>query len=385
MSSGDSLYIKQLNQSSILQNLITEKMISRADLAKKTNLTRATISAQIADLIAQGLIVEQAIPHTSVGRKPIMLSLKADAGYALGIDLDEHRITYVLTDLAGSIIHQSQQEMHSHHYEDYVNALIQEIQMYEESFTQSTYNIVGITISIHGLIHQHSQEIAFVTRLNWRNVDLKSTLEQSINIPITIANNANLCALAERVFTHRSTNHLFCVTFYSGIGLGAVVQNAFYAGHHGFAGEAGHMIIMPNGHACPCGNKGCWGQYASDPTIMQQIAQLKNMSTVSYEQIRTWIEQGDTAVQQILNTYIYYVAIGLNNLINLFNPEIIVLDSGLLHIYPHALAEIQQHFTATTHYEKIILSSISSHAANLGGCALAIKQFLRVDMVNFHT
>src|SRR5690606_4130172 len=99
---GDAAYIKKINRSIILREIMKVGTISRANLSKVTALTRATISAQVADLIHDGLIVEKEIEHNLVGRKPIMLSLNADAGYALGIDIESDHITFMISDLLGT-------------------------------------------------------------------------------------------------------------------------------------------------------------------------------------------------------------------------------------------------------------------------------------------
>ncbi|MFZ7946464.1 winged helix-turn-helix transcriptional regulator [Neobacillus sp. 19] len=94
MVTGDAAYIKKINRSLIIREIVKEGMISRADLSKVTALTRATISAQVADLLDEGLIVETQLEHNHVGRKPIMLSLNGQAGYALGIDLDYGQLIF---------------------------------------------------------------------------------------------------------------------------------------------------------------------------------------------------------------------------------------------------------------------------------------------------
>jgi hypothetical protein len=98
MATGDAAYIKKINRSLIIRNIIEAGKISRADLSKAVVLTRATISAQVADLIDEELIVETPVEHNTVGRRPISLSLNHQAGYALGIDLDYGQISFTLSD-----------------------------------------------------------------------------------------------------------------------------------------------------------------------------------------------------------------------------------------------------------------------------------------------
>ncbi len=113
------------------------------------------------------------------------------------------------------------------------------------------------------------------------DVDIKERFESEFNVPIFVDNNANLCAYAEQVF-HYSIEDLFCVSMYSGIGLGIIKDREIYRGFQGFAGEIGHMIVEKEGLPCPCGNKGCWEQYASEKAVMKRLKE-KNIIATSEE------------------------------------------------------------------------------------------------------
>ncbi|MED4040034.1 ROK family protein [Niallia taxi] len=383
MITGDAAYIKKLNRSSIIRIIIKEGMISRADLSKVTDLTRATISVQVADLLAEGLIVETQLEHNSVGRKPIMLSLNGNAGYALGIDLDSGKISFILSDLLGQPVSTKSVELKTNDYDKILPILIEAIKEFLKSTPESEYGIVGIVIAIHGLVSK-DENIHFVPRLDWSNIHLKADLEKEINIPIYIENNANLCSFAERVYQHHETEYLLCTTLYSGIGIGMMMNDEFFRGHDGFAGEAGHMIIVPGGKPCNCGNKGCWEKYASEASIFDHLSSTRKIENLTYDQIQAWIESGDEEVIDLMEQLLYYLSIGLNNLINMYNPDTLVLESELLRIYPDSLEKIKANLSSSTsHYQGLLISPLGKGAVVLGACALAIKNFLDVPMLNF--
>jgi predicted NBD/HSP70 family sugar kinase len=382
MATGDAAFIKKINRSIIIKKIIEEGMISRADLSKITNLTRATISAQVADLIEEGLLIETSQEHLTVGRKPIMLSLNSEAGYALGIDLDFGEINFTLSDLLGVREHSETIKIDTIDYQEILDILIVQIQKYIEACQDRRYGIVGIVIAIHGLVAK-DEMIKFVPRFKWHDIRLKEDLEKAISIDIFIENNANLSSFAERVFMYHQAENLVSASFLSGIGLGAMMDNEFFRGNEGFAGEIGHMIVMPGGLPCNCGNLGCWEQYASETSFFKELSQRKQMENISYSQVLTWLKEGDQIVQQQMDQFIYFLAIGLNNLINIYNPDVIVLDSELLRLNPAAVDEIKKNLVSSiSHYQELSISSLGKGSSIMGACALAIKHFLEVPMVN---
>ncbi|MEH6946865.1 ROK family transcriptional regulator [Bacillus sp. JJ634] len=382
MVTGDAAYIKKINRSLIIQTIVKEGMISRADLSKVTALTRATISAQVADLLEEGLIVETQLEHHSIGRKPIMLSLNGHAGYALGIDLDYGKITFTLSNLLGCTVSSNIIEVNTTDYSEILNLLIEQINKYKADWTDSRHGLVGIVIAIHGLVSK-DEFIHYVPRFNWYDIHLKNDLEKEIGIDIYIENNANLCAFAERVFAHHETDNLLCATLYSGIGLGMMMNSEFFRGHDGYAGEIGHMIVVPEGKQCECGNKGCWEKYASESNIFKELSEKRKIQNLTYEHIQRWLDEGDEEIHEQMEQFIYYLSIGLNNIINLYNPDVLVLDSELLRMYPESVTKIRNHFhSSISHYRELLISSIGKKACSLGACALAIKHFLDVPMLN---
>lgn len=382
MITGDASYIKKINRSLIIKEIVKEGMISRADLSKAVALTRATISVQVADLLEEGLLVEKQLEHNAVGRKPIMLSLNSKAGYALGIDLDYGQITFAMTDLLGHPVSSHIVKLENTEYSEILALLIQHITAYKEEYTNSQYGIVGIVIAVHGLVSK-DQLIHYVPRLGWNDVPLKDDLEKALGYEIHLENNSNLSAFAERVYVHHDTDNLLSATFHSGIGLGMIINNKFFRGHDGYAGEIGHMIVEPGGRPCKCGNKGCWEQYASESYIMQSLSEKKNLSPISYSQIQKWVNENDQEVTEIMEQFIYYLSIGLNNMINIYNPDVIVVDCELLRIYPDSINKIKQNLhSQISHYRELSISTLGKNSSLLGACALGIQYFLDVPVLN---
>jgi predicted NBD/HSP70 family sugar kinase/biotin operon repressor len=382
MITGDAAYIKKINRSIILKEIVKESLISRADLSKVTALTRATISAQVADLIEEGLIIETQLEHYTVGRKPIMLSINSEAGYAIGIDLDFDHISFTVSDLSGIPVHSDRIEINTKDYSEILKVLIKQIEKYKAEYANNRYGIIGVVIAIHGLVGK-DEVIHYVPRLGWNNIGLKTDLEGQIGINVYLENNANLSAFAERVFVHHETDNLLSATLYSGIGLGMMMNNDFFRGNDGFAGEIGHMIVVPEGKPCNCGNKGCWEKYSSESSIFEYLSEKRQIKNLTHQQIQKWLDEGDEEVHTLMEQFIFYLSIGLNNMINMYNPDVLVLDSELLRMYPDALEKIKGNLhSSISHYRELLISSIGKKSCELGACALAIKHFLHIPMLN---
>lgn len=378
MITGDASYIKKINRSFIISKIIEHGMISRADLAKITGLNKATISVQAAELLAEELIIETQQEHKNLGRRPIMLSINQQAGYSLGIDLDKSVITFTLSDLSGSPLDTQSIEIEASDYSLIVELLAEQITHYKQRCSHAPYGLIGVVIGIHGIVN-NDESIYFVPYHRWQNKNLKADLQVETGINIYIENNANLCSFAEIVYKHYQSENLLSVSLYSGIGLGIMVNSKLLKGCDGYAGEIGHMIIVPDGLPCRCGNLGCWEQYASESSFMKQLSKNHNKKNVTYDEIYQWFVEQDPVTCRLMKDYIKFLSYGLNNIINLYNPEILVINSELLRLYPNALEEIKAHLTSTVgQYRKLQISDFGKNACSMGACALAIKNFLDV-------
>lgn len=354
-------------------------MISRADLSKLTDLTRATISVQAADLLEKELVVETQLEHHSVGRRPIMLSINGQAGFVLGIDLDLGAMTFALSDLAGKVVRLETIPLQSDSYEEVVKTAAKNIRRIQSYCEESRYGLVSVVVGVHGLVTLE-EHVHFVPRLGWTDVSLKTDLEEAAGLPITLENNANLCSFAERVYAHPEAKNLLGASFSSGIGLGMMMNEDFFKGENGFAGEAGHMIVVPNGRPCSCGNKGCWEQYGSESALFRELSVKKKQETITRADVIDWIQARDETVMEMMDEFLFYLSVGLNNMINLYNPNVVVLNSELLRFYPEAIKRIEAQLVSDiSHYRELHISKLGKQACSLGACALGIKQFFHIS------
>ena len=383
MVTGDGAYIKKLNRGLILQKIFEHGFISRADLAKITGLNKATISVQVADLLDEHLVTESQQEHHTVGRRPIMLSINGRAGYVLGIDLDYKKIKFRISDLQGDFIEAKTIPLDTDVYEEIVGILIEEIQNYKDEYATSHYGLVQTIIGVHGTVH-NDEWIQFIPRLHWNNKDLKTDIQREVDMDISIENNANLSAYAERVYQYPESGDLIGISISSGIGAGIINDGKLVRGYDGYAGEIGHMIISPYGKECRCGNRGCLELHAAEPVVFLELMEKLDRPHLSYLDIKHLISIHDPATIEVMQKFIQFVSIGLNNLINLYNPETLIINSELLNLYPNAIQEIEENLQSSVSvYRRIVLSDLGKDACVLGACAMAIQDFFEVDELIF--
>jgi predicted NBD/HSP70 family sugar kinase len=369
--------IRGMNYRKILETIINEGSISRADLSKRLGLTKATISSQVQTLMDDGLIMETGSREIEKGRPPIMLTLNADFGHIISIDIGLSTINLMLANLLGRRCYLKQIPWNGDAISLYglLAYLINDIISFPKIKNQN--KIVGIALGIHGIVNDN--DILFTPYYALAQIPLKQVLEDQFSIPVFLENEANLSVLGEKTFAFGGTN-LVNISIHSGIGLGLILNGQLYSGAEGFAGEFGHTIIVPNGHPCPCGNRGCIEQYASEKAILKRFNQLSNITGAGIDAlIQSYVLKKDAAFLAI-DDFIRYMAIGINNIIMLYNPQLIVINSTFTSYIPDIIQQIKSSLAHHTSQKcEIIPSFLQDTASLLGGIHLCSKNFLDVD------
>ena len=157
-----------------------------------------------------------------------------------------------------------------------------------------------------------------------RQLPMRALLASQLGIPVIVDNDATCAGVAEwKNGAARNCENALIITIGTGIGAALIANGKVMRGHHGFAGESGHHIVMHGGEECPCGRRGCWEQYASGSALRRMA------SGISGEEVLLRVVQEDTEAQRVLEEFANWVALGLFNLVNTLDPQVIVLGGGL--------------------------------------------------------
>ncbi|MBI5399346.1 ROK family protein [Candidatus Saganbacteria bacterium] len=205
----------------------------------------------------------------------------------------------------------------------------------------------------------------------WQRVKLRQILEKEFHVPVFVDNDANCAALAEMWFgAGKFVKHFIYMTISTGIGGGIVIDKKIYRGATGSAGEFGHMKIEINGPLCGCGQRGCLETLASGSALKRQTG----MDALSLELAA---RQGDTAALAAIKQAAHYLAIGVANLVNIFNPEMVILGGGVSNMRELLLQPIRDEFknyalTLPAKTVKIVRAKLGTKAGVLGAAALCL-------------
>lgn len=325
---------RDINRRIVLDLIRTRQPISRADLARYSGLQRSTVSAITEQLIAEQWITEGALGHIARGRRPRFLNLNNERAGIIGVNVRPRTTTLALTDLNARFITQDSIPT-SPDPEVFLNELIKHIQLLLKFHPQVLYE--GIGVSLPGRVDRDTSRLVFAPNLGWRDVDIKTPLENATNLPVEVGNAANACALFEMWFGKHGDeiSDMISLTVAEGIGTGIIANSQLICGTNGMGGEFGHVSLNEDGPACRCGNRGCWEVYASNTAAINYYVQAANggrsarhageASTLTFDDLLRLCEAGDARAGEAIDRMAHYLGVGLAMLITGLAPSLIVV------------------------------------------------------------
>lgn len=246
---------KIYNQQLVLKTIYDRGPISRADVARLTKLTRVTVSEMVADLLEKGLVAEVGRGPSAGGKTPILLSVVEDAYHLIGVDLANDEFRGAIVNLRGELRHVLSLPLED---QDGQKTLELVYTLLDALVAEAGRPLLGIGIGTPGLLDTKQGVVRQAVNLDWRDLPLGSLLEARYGLPVYIANDSQLTALAEHIFGGgKDVANLAAVRVGRGVGAGIVLDGRLYQGHGFGAGEIGHIVIVPGGEPCRCGNSGC--------------------------------------------------------------------------------------------------------------------------------
>ncbi|MFN0226172.1 ROK family protein [Paenibacillus sp. KR2-11] len=386
--SGDSTFLKSLNKSTLLGLIRGQAPVSRADLAKKTRLTRATVSALVEELIADHLVIETGIGESSGGRKPMMLELNRHGGRVIGLDLRPTDMLLVVTDLQGQIVRKS-----VHPYPDgtwadpdLCLAAILALLEKERALLDSTpLGLIGAGIGVHGFVEYPSGHIVFMPHTGWKDLSWKSDLEARLGLPVLIDNEANLAALGELEFgagAEADCSDMLYLSAGGGIGAGLILGGELFRGTRGLAGEVGHTTIQMDGLPCSCGNRGCWERYASERAVADRLGM--DYRPGFSERLLNLLEREDEEACAAVRGAGAYLGIGIGNMMHTFNPQMIVVGNAMSQygswLHEPLLSALASRYSYLASFRSTVrYSELGENSCALGAASSVIRTRMRLQ------
>lgn len=323
--------IRDINRQIVLNYVRDRSPISRAEIARQTDLHRSTVSVIVDELVDDGTIEEIGSGVSTGGRKPTLYKLRSGEPAAIAIDLTPRTTTIALADLAGNFL---EKEVFSTSPD--IEFMSSQILDRVKKLTKcSGNNGIEIGFSVPGLVDQRLGEIYHVPYFDWRNWGICAEIEAATGSKVTVENDANATALAELWFGHekvRKTDTFLMILVGEGIGTGIVFDGQVYRGEKGAGGEFGHMIAGDNAPVeCSCGSRECWEAYASEKALLARYRALlagdsMKQGSVEISDIVELAMNGEKHAAEALNETMHYLANGISNLIVGLSPQVVVVS-----------------------------------------------------------
>jgi len=332
---------RQQNISLLLRDLWRHGPLSKAMLAQRNGLTKATVSTICRDMNALGLIRDAGQDRTGLGRPSDLIELNPLARCAIGVEISTNYAAAVLTNLCGQSLWQRSISMPIGSAQEVILNLVKGLisDAIDQAHAQNI-PLLGIGVGVPGVVNQHVSSPA----LGWKEVPLRQILLQQFDLPVIVDNKARAAAMEEAL--HGNARN---VTSFVYISIGtdvqasveaAVVNDGFlFRGARGRAVDAGHMVLDPNGPLCTCGQKGCWQAMtdvgrevslarqrleAGEASLLQAYA-ADDFAALDHRAIHQAALEGDALAKEVVKTLITYHAQGITNLVLLFDPEMVVI------------------------------------------------------------
>lgn len=373
----------------IFEYVRAQGQAARADITEALGISAGSATTLTADLIAGGHLRE--IEHTAReagrGRPKVALEVVPEAAFVIGIKLAFAEHTAVLVDVSGNVVADASSTFRGR-------------QMNVEHVVTETENLVGklikttglnkrdiraIGMGLPGMVDHATGRVVWSPLLHSQPDDLSLTMERRFGVPVLLDNDANMLTLAELWFGEgRRISDFAVVTVESGVGMGLVLDNKLYRGAHGMGSELGHTKVQLDGALCQCGKRGCLEAYLADYALVREAAtalgQEYDPAKTSNEilaQLMDKAKSGHRAAETIFTRAGRYLALGLSNIVQLFDPEMIILSGGRMqknYLYAHSvIGEMNQLTLNEAHGCTVTVNAWDDLVWARGAAALALS------------
>ncbi|HEY2795479.1 MAG TPA: ROK family protein [Micromonosporaceae bacterium] len=382
--------IRRQNRSALLSKLFFDGPRSRLELSQLTGLSSATVSTVTAELIEDRLVVEAGQVESNGGRPRVLL--RVDPAYAnvIGVDVGETGVTVERFDLAMQRLASVVRPLKS--ARPTPDAVVAEVVAGIDAVLDDveTGSVLGIGVGVPGIVEHGESVLVHAPTIGWHDVPLATLLaEHGVTGPVFVGNGAKTQAQAEMWFgAARGARHAIVALIGSGIGAAVITDGEPFSGASSSAGEWGHTLLVYGGRPCRCGAVGCLEAYVGAESILERYVAAGGTVRDADDEaaeiagLIAAADAGDPIAVTVVEETVGYLGAGIGNLVNLFNPERVVLGgwAGLLlgtSLLPRIRAAARQHALAHPYGQvSIEVSELGADSVALGAATLPLAELL---------
>ncbi len=378
--------LRRHNRARLLRHLHEGGAVSRSDLVAYSGLNRSTVGVLVSELADVGLVTEVAGSAGQVGRPSLRVQPAAESAVVIAFDLRVERTVVALVGLGGTVLARKEQRHKRTSYTP--QAAMRNITTLTEQMlavAPSTSWWVGLGIGVPGIVDHADGRVLLAPNLGWADVPFGDMVREAIGTQygftptVAVSNDADLGAVAEHVRGVGARNrNVIYVSGEVGIGGGVIMDGRPMSGAGGYGGEVGHMVVNPQGVVCRCGAQGCWETEIGRDAILT-IAGLGGDQTEITDVIAA-ANGGNRKAQAAIENAGEWLGIGLANLVNLFNPEVIVLGGHLRLLFPLVSGTVYRriHYAlpAAREQARVEVPALNGDSTLLGAAEMAFDALL---------
>jgi predicted NBD/HSP70 family sugar kinase len=377
----------------VLRRLFLEGPLNRVGLAQLTGLSSGSVTNVTSALLEEGLISEVGLEESDGGRPRVLLQVNPDFGGVIGVEVGETCIRVEVFDLRMRLAGAADVGLHPQHHEAEVviEQIILAIEKLQGQFSAEGRRLIGVGVAVPGIVaHLGSDARVHAPNIGWRDVPLEPLIRERTGLPVFADNGAKALGQAEMwLGAGRGTSHAVVALWGTGIGAAIFTNGTIYRGAASSAGEWGHTCIVAGGKTCRCGASGCVEAYIGGEALLEEWYRTDPAATPptdpdSEEWGDAFLEAARTnkAAEAALDQAAAYFGAGAANLVNLFNPEKIIIGGWLgLKLGPVLLDKIRKHvkdqaLEYTASRVSIEIGQLGPEAVALGACTLVMDELL---------
>ncbi|HUC15106.1 MAG TPA: ROK family transcriptional regulator [Acidimicrobiales bacterium] len=383
--------LRRNNLAALVRNLHLSGPLTRSQLTARTGLNRSTVAGLVGELASIGLVRESPSPSGgATGRPSLVVSLDAERVWVLAVELAAEALVVARVGPGGHLHERLAQPRDTRRKlapadaAATIGALARQLMNHAPAGAQ----LVGAAVAIPGIVRRGEGFVHLAPNLVWRDVPFGALLSGHLpdRLGVAVANEADLGALAEcargAAVGHR---HVIYVSGNTGVGAGIVVDGALLAGRSGYAGEVGHMKVNPDGHRCRCGARGCWESEIGATAMLRRAGRRASDVRAGVSRVLSDAQVGDPKASKAVRETGQWIGRGAANLINIFNPDLVVFGGALRNVYLAAEAvvvrELQRQVLPQAGAEAaVVAAGLGADSVLLGAAELALADFLAGPM-----
>ncbi|MGH8927346.1 MAG: ROK family protein [Acidimicrobiia bacterium] len=376
--------LRRHNLSVVLERLHLSGPVSRSELTAGTGLNRSTIAYLIGGLVDLGLVDEgPSLTAAGPGRPSPMVKARPEGATVLAIDLAVDSIAVATLGLGGHVYDRLRVGRPRGRFSP--QETVEDVVKLAEPMLDSlpgNHILVGVGAAVAGVVRRSDGFVHLAPNLGWRNTPLAAMLAAKLELSgdVLVANDADLGALAEhRRGVGRGVGHLIYISGEVGIGIGVILDGKPLLGSAGYAGEAGHTLINPDGQKCRCGATGCWETEAGEAALIRHAGLSVDVTGLgALETVLARATVGDASTIAAIHEVGRWLGLGAGNLINVFNPELVVLGGHYHRLFAFLQAAVVEAARTRTldapgDMATIAPSGLGSDAPLIGAAELAFS------------